>query len=262
MEREERPDSSEVTTYPAELYAALHRGTPGDVEFYLRACAGADSVLELGCGYGRVLGALAEAGHRVVGLDRDPALAQTARSAVEPWGGRVVLGEMSAFDLGERFDRIIVPFNGIYCLLEEGEIRRCFERVRAHLAPGGLLVFDAWAADRFHSEADPSDLDDDHLEPVGTVEAYGRTYDVFEQSRWNPDGQRIEARYLHVARDGSATLTCTLAQRYLRSDEAVALLEAAGLEPLVLHGGFDQHVYDDESDHLIVTAAAREPRPA
>lgn len=256
MEREERPVSSEQ--YPAELYAALHRGVPEDVDFYVRACSDAESVLELGCGYGRVLARLAEPGRRVVGLDRDPGLAAMARAAVAPLGGRVVVADMTDFALGERFDRVIIPFNGIYCLLDESAVARCFARVREHLAPGGVLVFDAWSADHFHDEGDPSSLADDHLEPVGTIEAYGRTYDVFEKSRWDRASQRIEARYLHVARDGSPAIECTLAQRYLLSDEALELLEGAGLEPLVLHGGFDQHVYDEDSDLLIVTAAARD----
>ncbi len=255
MGREEPRASSE--RYPAALYAALHRGNPGDVAFYLEACRGASRVLELGCGYGRVLRPLAEAGHAVTGVDLDPDLAAMARAAVAPLGGRVIVGDMAGLALGERFDRVIVPFHGLYCLLDEGAVRRCFEAVRAHLAEGGRLVFDAWAADRFHAEGDASGLPDDHLEPVGTVEAQGIIYDVFEQSRWDRARQRIEARYVHVARDGSGVIECALPQRYLRSDEAVALLEDAGLVPVTIHGGFDGSVYDEDSDLLVVTAAAR-----
>ena len=45
-------------SYDAELYELLHSGTPGDLAFYRKWCRGADNVLELGCGYGRVLCAL------------------------------------------------------------------------------------------------------------------------------------------------------------------------------------------------------------
>ena len=44
-----------VSEYPAHLYAAVHDGNAGDVEFYRQRCAGAESVLELGCGDARVL---------------------------------------------------------------------------------------------------------------------------------------------------------------------------------------------------------------
>ena len=57
-------------TLSAELYALTHRGTAGDVGFYRRACAGASSVLELGCGSGRLLKRLARPGRQLVGLDR------------------------------------------------------------------------------------------------------------------------------------------------------------------------------------------------
>jgi hypothetical protein len=131
--------------------------------------------------------------------------------------------------------------------------------VQRHLADDGLFVFDGYAADAFHAESDPEDLSDDHLEPVGVVHASGHAYDVFEQSRWTKEAQRIDATYLHVARDGSPAVTCQLPQRYLLHDETIALLEEAGLEPWVLHGGFDQSAYDEESDLLIVTARQKAP---
>jgi SAM-dependent methyltransferase len=53
----------------ARLYALVHRGNAGDVDFYVRACAGAARVLELGCGTGRVLRAVAEVAGHVTGLD-------------------------------------------------------------------------------------------------------------------------------------------------------------------------------------------------
>jgi tRNA G46 methylase TrmB len=52
-----------VTLTPAlaaELYRLTHRGNPGDVGFYRKLCSGVQSVLELGCGYGRLLAALAQ----------------------------------------------------------------------------------------------------------------------------------------------------------------------------------------------------------
>ena len=48
--------------FDATLYRQLHVGTPGDVDFYRRQCAGAQGVLELGCGDGRILAPLAAEG--------------------------------------------------------------------------------------------------------------------------------------------------------------------------------------------------------
>ena len=63
----------------ARLFSLLHTGSPGDVDFYTAACRGAGSVLELGCGFGRLLAPLAQAGLQVTGVDSDPAMLQLAR---------------------------------------------------------------------------------------------------------------------------------------------------------------------------------------
>jgi len=56
-------------------------------------------VLDLGCGAGRLLVPLAEAGHAVVGLDHDPAMLEQARAACPPEAaGRVTLFEADLVD--------------------------------------------------------------------------------------------------------------------------------------------------------------------
>ena len=56
--------------YDRRLYASVHRGNPGDVGFYERLCAEARTVLELGCGYGRVLSRLDD-GTRALVAEQD-----------------------------------------------------------------------------------------------------------------------------------------------------------------------------------------------
>ena len=59
----------------AGRYDALHADRTSDVAFYAREAAAAGGpVLEVGCGTGRVSLAIAAAGVRITGLDRDPAL--------------------------------------------------------------------------------------------------------------------------------------------------------------------------------------------
>ena len=87
----------------------------GDVEFYLehaRRLGG--PILELGAGTGRVLVPLAAAGHDIVGLDRSPqmfavAKAKLAANPVAAAHARLVEGDMTDFDLGQRFAQVIVP---------------------------------------------------------------------------------------------------------------------------------------------------------
>ena len=50
----------------------------------VRQCAGADPILDVGCGAGDLCADLAQRGHRVTGVDQDPTQIATARGAIVP----------------------------------------------------------------------------------------------------------------------------------------------------------------------------------
>ena len=89
---------------------------------------------------------------------------------------------------------------------------------------------------------------------VFRVEHEGVVYDVYERSQWDKVHQRIDATYVHVPRGSGETLTGTIPQRYLLSEQVPELLARGGLELVVMHGDFDQCVFDEDAEHLIVTA--------
>ncbi len=137
-----------------------------------------------------------------------------------------------------RFDRILIPYSGIYCLLSEVDCVRSLACALRHLEPAGQLLFDAYRADEFHAESDPHDYRDETLEPVGSVEYRGIAYDVFERSHWRREVQRLDVVYEYVPRGGGALLLGTIAHRYLLRDQIEDLLARAGLRLLQLHGDF------------------------
>jgi SAM-dependent methyltransferase len=239
--------------YPFELYRALHRGNPGDVDFYRRVASGARSVLELGAGDGRVSRALAEDGIEVTALEVSREAIALGRAA--PWGDRVewVEGSMERFELGRRFDRIIAPYNAVYCLTTREAQLACFASVARHLAPGGYFVFDVWAAETFHAEADEHDQPTPEL--IDEIAIGDRAFRVLESSTWDREARFLDVTYRYEPLDGGEPVVAGIPQRYLLVDELDALTDEAGLELLVVHGDFDQHVWDEESERLVVTAA-------
>ena len=74
----------------AALYAAVHTGTPGDRELYASVCRGAATVLELGCGAGRLLPVLAGSDRTVVGIDLDTHLLARAIGRPSTRGGSAI----------------------------------------------------------------------------------------------------------------------------------------------------------------------------
>lgn len=249
----------------AALYAQLHKGTPGDVDFYRRACVGAERVLELAAGWGRIAGIIAADGPEVTGLELDPAMCQMGRR-LHPTV-RFVEGDMRTARLEERFDRILLPYNGLYALPTDEDVIACAETVAAHLTPNGYFVFDVWVADDFHEMgrqddderdgAAPASEGADPIEPVATVTTEGQTYDVFERTRWDRANQRLDADYVHIPKGGSGVhaIRTTVMSRYLLTSQIPKLLEAGGLSIIVTHGDWDQSVYDETCERLIITAA-------
>jgi SAM-dependent methyltransferase len=247
------------------FYALVHQGQPGDVALYARVCHGAQRVLELGCGYGRVSVPLAVAGAEVSGVDVHEGLLALAerRSRAEPGAVRARLtwlhGDMRDPPVQGLFDRVIIPFSGLYCLPDEADVLRCLRAARAHLREGGKLVFDGYAADGFHLDTAPEDHPDDQLDYVALIAVAGVAYDVYERSTWDRDAQRMVATYVHVP-DGGApddAIVYEIPQRYLLSGQVSPLLEAAGFRLDAMYGDFAGAPYDADSELMIVSASVR-----
>ncbi len=95
------------------------------------------SVLDAGCGTGRVAIELARRGITVVGVDLDDEMlvAALAKAPGITW----IAADLAAFDLGRRFDVVAMPGNVmIFC--KPGDRAAIVTRCAAHLVPGGRLV--------------------------------------------------------------------------------------------------------------------------
>lgn len=247
--------------FDPELYRLVHRGNDGDVRFYLDACRGAETVLELGCGDGRVLLPLARAGHAVTGLERHPGMLAVARERAsgEPASGvevDLLEGDMAALELGRRFDRILIPYCGLYCLPDDAALAACLGAIRRHLEPSGVLLFDAYAV---------HDPDDDPWRDaevtsglIVTFEDGDRHIEVYERSIHVPAERRIEVTYDHLIRsaDGTSGDAYTLVHHYVPITELEDRLRASGLVLEHLWGGFDRSPFTASSEHLVVSATA------
>ena len=95
------------------------------------------SVLDAGCGTGRVAVELARRGVDVVGVDLDPAMLARARAKAPEL--RWVEGDLAAVDLGRRFDVVVLAGN-VMIYLRPGTEAAVGANLARHLEPGGALV--------------------------------------------------------------------------------------------------------------------------
>lgn len=99
-------------------------------------------ILELGCGSGRVSTALAQAGFRLTGIDRDfNMLAFFRRNSSCSLNNQihVVQADFTHFNFAARFALIIMPCNTFSTLSKSGR-RHTLNMIHRHLLPTGLFA--------------------------------------------------------------------------------------------------------------------------
>jgi SAM-dependent methyltransferase len=122
----------------ADLYDIAFDWDLDEEAVWLVERLGADcrSVLEPGCGSGRMLEALRRHGLEFVGLDNSPAMVELAARRV---GGDVALADIADFDLGRVLDGAVCPINTL-AHLSPAELVRHLECMGRHLRPGGRYL--------------------------------------------------------------------------------------------------------------------------
>jgi SAM-dependent methyltransferase len=121
----------------AELYDIAFDWDLSDEAAWLaeRLGPGCRSVLEPGCGSGRMLAALAAHGLEVVGIDTSDEMLALARAR----GAEVVRADMTNFDLGRRFDGAVSVVSTVGILGSDG-LAAHLESMARHLEPDGRYL--------------------------------------------------------------------------------------------------------------------------
>ncbi|MFO7177471.1 MAG: class I SAM-dependent methyltransferase [Pseudomonadota bacterium] len=257
--------------YAADLGARAHYEDPGyytrtygtrrhDIDYYVRrARASKGPVLEYGVGNGRIALHVARAGVSIEGIDLSQAMLDDfrARLAREPKTvrQRVQLhrGDMRTMTLGRRFPLVTAPFNAVLHLYQRQDLEAFLARVREHLAPGGLFVFD-------FSIPVPGDLarDPERSFPAGTMidPRTNERLQYAERFEYDPLRQLLLVRMELSSEDGR-TRTIPLTHRQYFPREMEALLHYNGFEQILFTADFTDQPLDRYVDSIVVEARAR-----
>lgn len=118
-----------------EKRAASGQNVHGEADFV--ESLGPRSVLDAGCGTGRVGRELARRGIEVVGVDIDKRMLGTAQSKAPDTEWR--LGDLANVDLGRQFDVIVMAGN-VILFVTPGTEGQIINNMARHLETGGQLV--------------------------------------------------------------------------------------------------------------------------
>lgn len=232
-----------------------------DVPFYLGlAQRTGEPILELGCGTGRLVLALAKAGHRVTGVEHQPAMLARAAAKVRAAGPEVgrrvslVQADFRHLALEERFHLAILAVNTWMDLSGPEEQLQVLQRVHQHLAPGGLLVLDL-----FHPHPDaiaPAGggliLEKTLRDPESGTQALKFVAREVDYAR-----QVLTATFIYDEVDAAGLVTrtaVTFPLHYLHRPEAEQMLQSAGFQVEEVYGNYDLDLYGDSADRLLIVA--------
>ena len=241
-----------------KLYNLLHSGNDGDVEFYCKTCLGLSSVLELGCGSGRVTIPLAKQGLQITGIDFDKKMLDefVKIPGYEALSNKITLlqHDMRNFELNKKFDRIIIPFNTIFCLLSLEDVLSMLKTVKKHLNPNGQLIFDFYYMNKEMVEKTEHkgnwEIDTLQDENHNNIK-------VTEQGIETDDKQRFDTKYILSWEDGpkkGSTFEIDVPQRCILIEEIEAILKEAGLNTLSIKSSFLETTLANNNDQVIIRA--------
>lgn len=245
----------------AEYYDAEYAETrmlQEDVPFFLdHLPRRRKDVLELCVGTARAAIPIAQAGHRVVGVDYDAdllAIAQRKRDAVGLTERELQLlpGDALAVDLGRRFDWVCVFFNTLLAFPTLAEQDRLLGTVvRDHLKPNGRFWFDIFNPDLNLLLTPRSTEVDPH---VFHVPALDRTVFCTTEIRRDLAGQTQDVTFHYTWFDAQGRRhreRNPFRLTWLFPRELRLLLDRNGLELEHLYGNYDGSPVTDASPRLI-----------
>ena len=233
----------------AAVYDALN--PPGADNAFYTAFAGAvgKTLLDMGCGTGRLAVDLAALGHRVTGAD--PAAAMLAIARRRPGGQAVdwVRSSAAALALPARFDQIVMTGHVFQVFLTDAEALAALRNLRRRLAPGGRLLFEtrnpaarawlAWTPERTRRVV--------AVPGLGNVEAHyavtaveGELVAYEPPFRFGPGDEAVAESRL----------------RFMPQARLAALLAEAGYASVTWYGDWDRAPLGPESRELIVVAGS------
>ena len=99
-------------------------------------------ILNLGCGTGAHDKDLVNENYQVTGMDLSEEMIEIAKDKVPD--AEFVVGDISNFNLNDKFDVIICMFSVLGYLTENEQLEGFFDCCKKHLNPEGLLILDVW----------------------------------------------------------------------------------------------------------------------
>lgn len=223
-----------------------------DFAFYKSFINKESSILELGCGTGRVgikLGAIVK---KYVGLDLSPEMIEVFETKIKNASGSFTLitGDMTDYEINQKFDLIIFPFRAFQALVSNEQRIKCLALCNEHLKNNGKVIIQM-----FNPKLDS-------LEKLNAINTLDNTiqdgrYKIERHTigkEHNRENQTISVFYLFkVFEEGRLlkTIEEPLFLGYLTEAQAKKLYQQQGFSVINVYKWWDFSPVDEELKELI-----------
>jgi SAM-dependent methyltransferase len=216
-------------------------------------------ILEVGCGTGRLLLPLAQAGHKLSGIDLSPLALEAAQAKIKATGltkkVSLQLADMRHFELAQKnFALAFIPLNTfMHCHTLEDQLST-LQAIHRHLQPDGKLIIDLFYPDptllaeadgRLYFEADMVD------------ELTGRTVQWYWRHEIDLANQMRHLTYILDEIDAEGLVRraqIPFSLRFIYRYELELLLRASGFTVDTIYGSYELEPFTSHSPKMIVVA--------
>jgi ubiquinone/menaquinone biosynthesis C-methylase UbiE len=141
------------------------------------------TILDVCCGTGTMCEMLGREGFEMAGLDLSPGMIAEAQRKAKRKRLDIAyaVADAAEFDLGRKFDAALSFFDSLNNILVPERLEQAFQRIAAHLEPGGSWIFDVNTAFAFETDL----FDQEYLRPNANLR-------YIWKGHWDPEAQIID----------------------------------------------------------------------
>jgi len=259
--------TSEYSGPLVAIYEHLH-ADDNDEHFWLGQASKVPDggrILELGCGSGRVLIPLAQAGHRITGVDGSQGMLNALNVKLENEApevmDRVELAHASfdTFSANQRFDLIYFSCDTFQHLVGTEVQLKTLRNIRELLAPGGRLIIDTTIID-VELALLSADEEQIHEHPAGDGDTWRLKMTPLVDFKQMRERDLIEIERIRTGPDRSETVV----ERYRSQTEMAIifpremelLIRASGMRVKERLGSYYGDAFSGDDDQFILVATA------
>ena len=247
--------------YLARYYDQIHSSLTADLPFILKlAQENGGPILDLGCGTGRLLFPLAQAGFPVVGVDNSPLMLAVAnkRLAAQPEEVRalVTLWKKDMRSLVQdhtetKFTLALFSFNTLLHM-REGEILGLLKRIAGLLTSGGKIFIDL---ENPFLLAEIVDQNEAVFETSFMDAVTSKRVEQWSQSSLDSNTQTLTVTWQFRTQEKEpGTTIVEIVYHYLYPHQIALLLQLAGFRLLQISGNYEGEPFQEDSERLLLLA--------